>query len=310
MTIGQLITFNALLYYYLDPFRNLMFLQSILQTGIVASERLGNIFDIELEKIKNESNKIIPENLKNNIIFNNVNFRYENRNFVLQDINFQINQGDKIALVGESGSGKTTLVKLLLRFYNCEKGEILINNINIRDINLDVLRNKIAYVSQETFLFSMSIKENLCLGNPNISFEDILEISKMTKMHDFINELPFRYDTLLIENGNNLSGGQRQRLAIARAILKKPDILILDEATSNLDSLTENTIINVVHNYCKNITTIIIAHRLSTIIRCNKIFVLENGIIIENGSHSKLVAKKGKYYNFLKISDREKVLKK
>lgn len=218
----------------------------------------------------------------------------------MQDINLQIKAGEKIALVGESGSGKTTLVKLLMHFYDWEKGEICFGNYNIKDINLEALRDKIAYISQDIFLFSGTIRENLSLGNEYASLEEIIEACKLSKANEFIEKLPMRYDTLLEENGANLSGGQKQRLAIARALLKKPDILIMDEATSNLDSITEKAIERTINDLPHSITTIIIAHRLSTIMRCDKIYVMENGKIIEEGSHHELMEKGGNYYNLWK----------
>ncbi|MCX8168585.1 MAG: ATP-binding cassette domain-containing protein, partial [Ignisphaera sp.] len=275
MTLGQLLTYNSLLAYFLDPIENLINLQSMLQSAFVASDRLGEILDLEIEKSDNEYKKIKITSLKGDIDIKNLDFRYGTRQLVLKNINLNIKQGEKIAIVGESGSGKTTLAKLLLRFYDWEKGEILINGINIKDINIESLREKISYISQDIFLFSGTIRENLSLGMENDNLEEIIEACKISKAHDFINTLPLRYDTLLEENGSNLSGGQKQRLAIARAILKKPDILIMDEATSNLDSVTERAIEKTINKFSKNITTIIIAHRLSTIRRCDRIVVMD-----------------------------------
>lgn len=290
MTIGQLIAYNSLLAYFLDPVKNLINLQPQMQTAIVASERLGEILDLEVEKTK-EQNKLTPLSLKGSIEFKNVTFRYGTRRPVLENISLIINKGEKIALVGESGSGKTTLVKLLLQLYSAETGEILINGNNIKDINIETLRDKIAYIPQETFLFSGSIMDNLKLGLDDVTPEQIYDACKKAQAHDFINELPLRYETRLEENGSNLSGGQRQRLAIARAILKQPDILILDEATSNLDSITESAIQQTIEEYSKEMTTIIIAHRLGTIKKCDQIYVMEKGRIVESGSHRMLLEK-------------------
>lgn len=300
MTLGSLITFNALLAYFLDPVKNLINLQPTMQTAIVAAERLSEILDLELEKIHDEKRKLAPASLNLPIRIENLDFRYGTRRLVLENINMTINAGEKIALVGESGSGKTTLSKLLMNFYPWEKGEIFIGNYNIKDINLESLRNKIAYISQDIFLFSGTIRENLELGNEDATMEDIIEACHLSKADEFINALPLRYETMLEENGANLSGGQKQRLAIARALLKKPDILIMDEATSNLDSITEKAIEKTINSLSRNITTIIIAHRLSTIMRCDKIFVMEKGRFIENGTHSELIKKKGRYYNLWK----------
>ncbi len=195
MTVGQLLAFNALLAYFLNPIKNLIGLQPMIQTAIVAAERLSEILDLELEKNTEEDKKITPSSLKGRIEFKGVDFRYGTRQLVLKNINLTIKQGEKVALVGESGSGKTTLVKLLMNFYPWEKGEILINGYNIKDINLECLREKIAYISQDSFFFSGTIRENLTLGNPYVSLEEIIEAAKIAKAHDFINELPLRYDT-------------------------------------------------------------------------------------------------------------------
>ena len=301
MTIGQLIAFNALLAYFLSPLQNLVNLQPMLQSAIVASQRLGEILDLETEDEKHKGKKMSPQHLKGDIELRNIHFRYGTRSLILNDVNLTIRQGEKVAFVGGSGSGKTTLAKLLLNFYQPEKGEILINGQNIQDLNFHRLREKISYISQENFFFSGTIEENLSLGvDDKVTLEDIVEAAKMANAHDFINTLPLRYNTLLEENASNLSGGQRQRLSIARAILKKPDILIMDEATSNLDSVTEMAISETIDNYCEGMTILIIAHRLSTIKKCDKICVLEQGKIIEQGSHEQLMLLQGRYYELWK----------
>ena len=296
MTLGGLMTFNALLVYFLDPVKNLINLQPTMQTAIVASNRLGEILDLELEKTEGEDKKISPQSLRSQITFKDVDFRYGTRQLVLQDINLEIAPGEKIALVGESGSGKTTLVKLLLNFYKWEKGEILIGNYSIEDLNIEALREKIAYISQDIFLFSGTIYENLTLGMEYPDMEEVIRVAAMTQAHEFISQLPLRYETYLEENGANLSGGQKQRLAITRALLKNPDILIMDEATSNLDSITEKAISNMIDEQTSGITTIIIAHRLSTIMRCDKIYLVDDGKIVESGSHTELMNAQGRYF--------------
>lgn len=300
MTMGQLITFNALLAYFLTPIKNLINLQPTMQTAIVAADRLSEILELASEKDENEEKRLKNISLKQPITISNLDFRYGTRQLVLKNINMTITPGEKIALVGESGSGKTTLVKLLMHFYDWEQGEICFGNYNIKDINLEALRDKIAYISQDIFMFSGTIRENLSLGNENLTMEEIIEACKLSKANEFIEKLPMRYETMLEENGANLSGGQKQRLAIARALLKKPDILIMDEATSNLDSITEKAIEKTINDLPESITTIIIAHRLSTIMRCDKIYVMENGQIIEQGSHNELIAQESKYSNLWK----------
>jgi ATP-binding cassette subfamily B protein len=296
ITIGGLVTFNALLVYFLGPIKNIIDLQQVMQTAIVASDRLGDILDLELEKSGNQEAKIIPKSLSGDINFEDISFRYGTRPLVLEHFNMKIKQGQRAAIVGESGSGKTTLAKLLLNFYHCEAGSIVISDYSLQDIQIDILREKIAYVPQETFLFSGSIYDNLTFGVENPDMEEVIRCAKLAQVHEMINSLPLRYETHLDENGSNLSGGQRQRLAIARAMLKKPDILIFDEATSNLDAVTELAIQQTIDAYSRNLTSIIIAHRLSTIRSCDVIFVMDKGKVIESGSHEELMQLKGYYH--------------
>ena len=302
MTIGSLISFNALLIYFLDPIKNIVNLQQTIQTAVVASDRLGEILDLEVEKTAKEEKKIQPSSLMGDIVINDVSFRYGTRKLVLDHFSMEIKKGEKIAIVGESGAGKTTIAKLLLNLYQYESGTITIADYAIPDINIESLRDKIAYIPQETFLFSGTIMENLTFGLDNPDPEDVINSAKNAMIHDFINEMPLRYETHLDENGSNLSGGQRQRLAIARAMLKKPDILIMDEATSNLDAVTEKAIQETITAYSEGMTTIIIAHRLSTIRTCDRIFVMEKGKIIESGKHDELIYKENGYYRNLYYS--------
>lgn len=295
LTMGQLITFQSLLVYFLDPVKNLINLQPQMQTAVVAADRLGEILDLEAEKGIDERRKLHPQSIAGDIELKNIDFRYGTRKLVLENVSLKIRKGEKVAFVGESGSGKTTLAKLLLHLYKAEKGEILINGNNIEDIRIETLREQIAYIPQETFLFSGSIYENLTLGIDFPVMEDIVDAAKKAQAHEFINEMPLRYETRLEENGANLSGGQRQRLAIARAMLKNPDILILDEATSNLDAVTERALDSTISDFSKDMTTIFIAHRLSTIKNCDRIFVMDKGWIIGAGTHEELKRLGGKY---------------
>ncbi|TYS09042.1 peptide cleavage/export ABC transporter [Bacillus subtilis] len=297
LTVGQLITYNALLTYFLNPLQNIIGLQSKLQSASVASKRLGEILEVEHEIKDKDAQITTPASINGPIEFNKINFRYGTRRLILKDITLHIDKGEKVALIGESGSGKSTVAKLLMKFYTAESGEILINGYHINDIHAHALRESIGYIPQESHFIQGSIFENLLLGNSgSFTFEEIIKVCKQTKAHDFINDLPMRYDTLVEENGSNLSGGQKQRLVIARALLRKPNILIMDESTSNLDTTTEQGISKMIYDQTVGITTIIIAHRLSTIMNCDKIFVMENGEIIEYGNHNDLLKKKGKYY--------------
>ena len=299
MTIGSLISFNSLLVYFLDPVKNLINLQPTLQTAMVASDRLGEILDLEIEKGENQQHKVAPASLKGDISIQDISFRYGTRQLVLEHFSMEIKQGQRIAIVGESGAGKTTIAKLLLNLYQYEAGSITIADYALPDIQLECLRDKIAYIPQETFLFSGTIYENLTFGLDNPDMEEVIGCARMAQIHDFVNALPLRYETHLDENGSNLSGGQRQRIAIARAMLKKPEILILDEATSNLDAVTERAIQETINSYSDGMTTIIIAHRLSTIRSCDKIFVMEKGRILESGSHDELMGKETGFYRNL-----------
>ena len=296
LTLGEMMVFNTLLGYFTNPVKNLISLQPTIQTATVSADRLGEIIDLDIEQ---SDEKMIPQNLKGDIEIKGLNFRYGTRELILKNINMEIKQGEKIALVGESGSGKTTLAKLILKFYDFEKGDININNFNLKDIDNTFLRNKISYISQDMFLFNKTIKENLMLSD-EIEIDDVIELSKKVNAYEFINELPQRFDYMIEENGTNLSTGQKQRLSILRALLKKPDILIMDEATSNLDSITESAIQKTLNNPEFNMTTIIIAHRLSTIRLCDRIYVLDKGEIIEAGTHEELLELKNKYYTLWK----------
>lgn len=295
LTLGQLMAFNSLLFYFMTPIENLINLQSTFQEAYVAADRLVEILDLDVEK-QNEDHKIHLKKINGEIEFRNVSFHYGDGNLVLKNVNLQIHAGEKIALVGETGCGKTTLVKLLLGFYTPQNGQIIIDGHNIKDICLEDLRDRIGYVPQENYLFKGTIRENIAFCSPDAPLEEIIEVAKQVHLHDFIEELPLRYETVISERGSSLSGGQRQRISIARAISKRPDLLILDEATSNLDTITENAVHNTIDNITKNITTIIIAHRLSTIVKCDRIIVMDKGEIVESGSHKELLRNKGPYY--------------
>ena len=299
MTVGEMLTFNALLSYFTGPIQSLINLQPQMQTAIVAANRLGEILDLPAEDKQTGANKLKPD-LRGDIVFNNITFRYGSRAAVINNLTLIIPKAYKVALVGESGSGKTTLAKLIMKFYTAEKGEILINGCNINDIDVNHLRQRVAYISQSVFLFSGSIIENMRYVSENADMGQIIEACKMARAHDFINQLPLRYETRLEENGGNLSGGQRQRLSIAQAILKSPDIIIMDEATSNLDSITEKAIEKVIYELTGEIPVLMIAHRLSTIMRCDYIYVMDKGEIIEAGPHNELMARRGYYFNLWK----------
>lgn len=291
LTVGELIVFYYLISYFLEPIKNLINLQPELQTAIVAAERLNDILDVETEN--NEKKKL--KNLRGDIAFKNVDFRYGNKELLLKNININIKKGEKIAIVGESGCGKTTITKLLMSFYLPENGKITISGKDISEYSPESIREHIAYISQNMFLFSDSIYNNLRMGDESITNEKIEEVCRLCFADEFVQQLPFKYETVLCENGKDLSGGQRQRLAIARALLRSPDILIMDEATSNLDTLAENGIKSTIDNLSSDITCIIISHRLKTIKNCDYIYVMDNGEIAEQGNHEELLAQNGIY---------------
>jgi len=293
-SFGTLLSFNALLSYFTGPLFRMINIQPQIQEASVAAERVSEILEMEVEQSE-EIKLIEPPKLEGNIEFKNVFFKYGMRSPIYTDLSFKIEKGQWTAFVGPSGCGKTTLIKLLLKFYEPEKGSVFIDGHDLRYINAKTLRARIGYVPQDVYLYAGTIAENIALGNPNATMDKIIEAAKKADAHEFINLLPEQYETKISEHGSTLSGGEKQRLALARALLENHDIIILDEATSNLDTISERNIHKAIEKLRGDITAIIIAHRLTTIQDCDTIFVMNKGNIIEFGSHKELLEKKGLY---------------
>lgn len=280
------------------PIRMLADRFNTLQMGMVGSARVFELLDTKEYIFQNDDLK--PESFNGNIKFNNVHFSYDDKASVFKGLTFEVNAGETVAIVGPTGAGKTSLINLISRYYEFQKGTILLDDYNIRNLDLDVLRSKIAVVLQDVFLYNTSILENITIGNKNISREQVIESAKKVGVHEFIMQLPNGYDFEVKERGGLLSSGQRQIIAFIRAYVYQPQLLILDEATSSIDSLSEEFIQNATEEITKSRTSIIIAHRLSTIQNADCIFVMDQGQIVEQGKHGELLKKKGKYFELYK----------
>ena len=296
-TVGIFTSFILYLNMAFRPLRMLADKFNTLQMGIIASERVFKLIDTN-DKIE-DNGKLAPKKINGNIEFKHVWFAYNHDNFVLKDISFQVEAGKTLAIVGATGSGKSSTINILNRFYEINKGEILIDNINAKDYSLTALRSYIGTVLQDVFLFSGSIYENISLKNPNITKVQVIEASKLVGAHNFIMELPNNYDYNVMERGATLSVGQRQLIAFIRVLVYDPQILILDEATSSVDTESEILIQNAIQKLVSGRTSIVIAHRLSTVQNADKIMVLDKGEIKEIGTHNELIQLENGYYKRL-----------
>ena len=296
--INNFFSFLAAMMLAYQPVRSLALINMSINEGISSAKRILPIIDNENEILENQEFNNL--NIKNGEIkFKNVEFKYnQNDGKVLNKINLEFRGGKMSALVGHSGSGKSTILNLIPRFYNLDIGEILIDSQSINKVSLFSLRKNISMVSQDTTLFDDTIRNNIAYANFDATDEDIIDAAKLSYCDEFINELPNKYETIIGENGIRLSGGQKQRISIARAILKKSPIILLDEATSSLDSKTEEKIQNAISYLTKNKTTIVIAHRLSTILNSDKIFVINQGKVIASGNHQKLLDESDQYRSY------------
>jgi len=297
LSIGQLMFFYTLLGNLLSPIERLASINLSIQDALVAVDRLYEIMDLKTEQL-HEKKKVHFDGVRDAIELRDVFFKYGCRDNVLEKVNIRISGGSTIAIVGASGSGKSTLLKLMMRFYDPNDGQILIDGLDIRDFELASLRLQIGVVSQDPFIFSGTVYKNIVLGRPEASMAEVVEAARAAGIDQFISGLPERYETVIGERGANLSGGQRQRLAIARALLRKPEILIFDEATSHLDTTTEQAIQQSLTTALARKTVILVAHRLSTVKQADRIYVMEGGRIVEEGTHQELI-KQGKRYRKL-----------
>lgn len=314
ITLGSLMSFMTLSGYFMDPVGRLVSLQLQIQEANISMKRMSEILDYEQEQAVTEEqeeslgNMLLGQQVSSDKMYQklekadgdievkNVTFRYGNRKPVLKNVSFVIPKGKKVALVGASGSGKSTIAKLLLKYYEPESGEILLDGVDIREYNNQSVRRAISYVPQNIELFSKSIYDNIRASRMNATLEEVKEAAKAADAHDFIKKLPMQYYTYLEEAGNGLSGGEKQRIVLARAFLKNNQFYILDESTSNLDFGTENIIFDMIYNKFENKSMLIIAHRLATVKNCDEIIVLDKGEIVESGNHEELLAKQGHYW--------------
>jgi len=296
LSFGTLIAFIAYVGQFFGPIRNLSQVYRVLQRAMAGGERIFRLLDTEVS-IKERPDAVELPRIKGDVVFDNVYFAYEGDNYVIRGFDLDVKAGETIALVGHTGAGKTSIINLLSRMYDVNEGRILIDGHDVRDVTLSSLRKQVAIVLQEPFLFAGSIKENLRYGKPDASDSEIESVCKRLGIDDFIRRFPLGYDTEVEERGSKLSSGQRQLVSFARALLADPAILILDEATASIDTYTERLIQAALRELLKGRTSFVIAHRLSTIREADRIVVIENGTIVEQGTHDQLIKARGQYYH-------------
>lgn len=307
LTIGVVISFVQYIWLFFRPLQHLSDRFNVIQTAIASSDRIIRLLD-EQDGIENPSGLQKPATFRERIIFSNVWFAYEAENWVLKDISLEIRHGEKIAIVGATGSGKTTIINILSKLYPFTKGSVTIDGIRLQDIAEGSLRKLVGVVMQDVFLFSGTIRENLAFGNPEVSEEALLEAVRTVGADRFIDQLPGGYGYRVQENGTGLSSGQKQMVAFVRALLYNPEILVLDEATSSVDTETELLIDSATARLMSDRTSIIIAHRLSTVQKADRIIVLHKGVIRETGNHQELLAKRGLYYKLYLLQHPEQTI--
>ena len=293
MTIGNMVTVNGYLWMLNSPLRQAGWIINDLQRFLTAIEKIYKVYTTEPD-IKQPEHVVEKRKLKGSVTFDHVNY-YTNDDTVLKDISFHVEPGQTVGIIGATGSGKSSLINLICRFYDVNQGRVLVDDIDVRNLNLQTLRGNIGIAMQDVFLFSDTIEGNIAYGNPDCTFEQVQTAAKIANADEFIREMPEGYDTIIGERGVGLSGGQKQRISLARAILKDPSIIILDDTTSAIDMETESMIQNELKKISDERTVFIIAHRISSIIHADQILVLDNGRLVERGTHEQLLAKKGYY---------------
>ena len=293
MTIGNMVTVNGYLWMLNSPLRQAGWIINDLQRFLTAIEKIYKVYTTEPD-IKQPEHVVEKRKLKGSVTFDHVNY-YTNDDTVLKDISFHVEPGQTVGIIGATGSGKSSLINLICRFYDVNQGLVLVDDIDVRNLNLQTLRGNIGIAMQDVFLFSDTIEGNIAYGNPDCTFEQVQAAAKIANADEFIREMPEGYDTIIGERGVGLSGGQKQRISLARAILKDPSIIILDDTTSAIDMETESMIQNELKKISDERTVFIIAHRISSIIHADQILVLDNGRLVERGTHEQLLAKKGYY---------------
>ena len=296
------LAFIGVFFQVLDPAKRLSNAVSAIQGGMASLERVSEVLDYDL-KVEEVANPTPISEMNDKIEFRNIGFYYEKSNLILKNVSITVPKGKTVALVGQSGSGKTTIANLLARFYDVSEGEILIDGHNIKNLKLTDYRKLLGMVTQESVLFNDSVYNNILMGNPDATEEQVIEAAKIANAHEFIIQLQNGYHTNIGDDGNKLSGGQKQRVSIARAVLKNPPIMILDEATSALDTESERYVQDALEKMMENRTSLIIAHRLSTIQKADHIVVMEKGDIIEQGSHNELMEKNGTYRKLVELQN-------